>query len=185
MSLTVPSARLVANALITPWGPESIGVAANCAISAVATPTSQAWPVNNKAFYYPFSLATSAIVLKLFWVNGATVNAANNIDVAIYDSSFNRLVSTGSTAQGTASIAQEVDVTDLTLARGSYFLGMACSTTAATFSMHSTGTTQIGRIIGVLEQTSALALPNPATPAVCSATWIIPQFGAALRTLVA
>jgi len=185
MSYNAARAKVEATVFITPWGVESIGPVLNNALMPVVTPASTAWPVNNKAFYIPFVLAKSATVLKLFWANGATVAGTNNIDVGIYDASGNRLVSTGSTAQGTASIVQEVDVTDTILGRGQYFLAMSCSNTAATFSLSSSSTTQVGRLIGILEQTSALPLPNPATLAVCSATFVVPQFGAALRTLAA
>jgi hypothetical protein len=95
------------------------------------------------------------------------VSASYNIDCGIYADAGRkpgaRLVSTGSTAQGTASQVQFVDVTDTTLAPGLYWLALACSSSSATFFRTSLGAA--ANALHMFQQTSALALPATATPA--------------------
>lgn len=110
------------------------------------SPTSAAWPTADKAFFFPIVLNYPAVVTEFLWVNGATVNASYNIDVGLWiandaDSSTGTLLcSTGSTAQGTASVVQAAapSAGNYTIGAGLYWCGMTVDTTSATISRAST-----------------------------------------------
>lgn len=150
-------------------------------LSSTST-SSTAWPTANMAFYIPFQLAGPILVRKLWWHNGTTVGT-NNLDAGIYDEEFNRLASTGGTLSAGASALQEVDITDLYLPRGRYYLALACNGTTAT--VNAAGTSGgVMSITGCAQQASAYTLPNPAVPATVTGA-MIPCVGLAARTLVA
>jgi hypothetical protein len=120
----------------------------------------------NRAVYLPILVPTTCVVRRLWWANGATVSASYNVDVGIYlDAGYKpgtRLLSTGSTAQGTASQVQFVDVTHTPLAPGRYWLAIACSSGSATFFRI---TPTYGDEMLRFQQATAMALPSSATPA--------------------
>ena len=132
-----------------------------------AAPSDQTVAASNLAHYYAIVIPTTCIVRRMWWANGSTVSASYNIDAGIYrDAGFQpvaRLVSTGSTAQGTASQVQFVDVTDTTLPPGLYWLAITCSSGSATLFSTYPAPQAIGKTIGY-EQFSALPLPSSATP---------------------
>jgi hypothetical protein len=102
----------------------------------------------------------------LWWVNGATVNASYNVDCGIYADAGKkpgvRLVSSGSTAQGTASEVQFVNVTDTTLMPGLIWLALVCSSTSAT--LFRVAGSAIYDALFRMQEAAALPLPATATP---------------------
>lgn len=146
------------------------------------TSASVAWPSANQAIYVPILIPQTATFIKAFWANGTAV--AGNVDVGLYNSSFVRVASTGSTAQSGTSDLQEVDITDFTIGPGHYYLGISASSGSATFYAYTA--TDAARLpyCGVLQEASALPLPAPATP-VAVTQLILPLFGFSRRTLVA
>lgn len=150
-------------------------------------PASTTYPAANRALYTPVYFSRPATILKLFVVNGATSNG--NVDVAVYSEASGggpgtRLVSAGSTAQGTVSVVQEFDIADLTVGRGVYYLGIASDSATATFFSAATNINGKSSFAGVLQQATAFPLPATATPAVVS-NGTIPIIGVAFRTLAA
>lgn len=135
-------------------------------ISGIFNTATLAWPAANLAMYIPFTIANTITAVKMFWINGATVGT-DSIDVGIYDSEQNRLVSIGPTLTSGANAVQIVDITDTTLQPGTYYFGFSMSGTTDRFIFASSGA-PIPRLAGVYEQTSAGTLPNPATFAVNS-----------------
>lgn len=137
-----------------------------------SAPSSGAYEIANRAIYYPLIVPSACVARRMWWVNGSTVNASYNIDVGIYaDAGYKpgvKLVSTGSTAQGTASQVQFVDVTDTTLAPGRYWLAIVCSTVSATV-FRVTVAANIDALLR-FEEASALPLPATATPVESSNT---------------
>jgi len=75
---------------------------------------------------YPVAVTEPYRVRRLWWLNGTSV--AGNVDVAIYDAAGVQLISTGSTVQSGTNNIQSVAV-DYTLGIGSYWLGLATSST--------------------------------------------------------
>lgn len=137
-----------------------------------SAPASGAWEDANRAVYQPILLPASCVVRRLWWANGGTVSASYNVDVGVYaDSGYGpgtRLISTGSTAQGTASVVQFVDVTDTVLAPGLYWLAIACSSTSATFARCAITAAPAPPYRH--QQLSAFPLPATATPVMSTGT---------------
>ena len=136
------------------------------------------WPTANKAFYMPFRLSTPITVAQLWWHNGTKVGTPN-VDAGIYaygaDGGMRRIVSTGSTAQGTSSVVQAVNVTDFYLAPGLYAFALVMDANSS--GMMNSGTdSRIGRLMSVSVQTSAFALPVTATPTIYDTSYL-PQCG--------
>lgn len=151
----------------TQWMLPGIGFNIDYAVTNIAT--SGAWPTANKAFYLPFVIPEPVIVTQLATWNGAT--ASGNIDIGIYDSSGTRIVSAGSTAQSGTNTLQTFNITDTTLGRGAFYLGIAKNDTTGTIFRSATQTV-LYRVWGILEQTSAFALPATATFALLSANFV-------------
>jgi len=83
--------------------------------------------------------------------------------VGIYDTGFNRLVSTGSTvASGTASI-QSVAAA-VTLQTSNYWLAIACDNVTEQIENHVIGLPN-NKMMGMLSAASSFPLPNPIVPA--------------------
>ena len=155
--------------VVTPFHYESTGRAS--ASSGLATlPTlggaaSTAWTAANKALFYPFRLTGWAIAYQLlFWV-GAT--SSGNLDVGIFDSNKNKIVSAGSTAMSaTVNTVQELNITDTVLAPGEYLLGAAVdNTTGTVFAVAASDEISLSNY-PIYEQASltAAALTDPAVP---------------------
>lgn len=119
-----------------------------------------AWPSANLAIFIPFRVAAPYTVQQIYWQNMATING--NIDVGIYDSEGNKIVSSGSTAQSGATALQSISITPTTLRRGQYYLAMAFDNATATVRAGSSAAT-LYRAIGVLSMVSAFPLPSTAT----------------------
>lgn len=134
-----------------------------------SAPASLTYESANNGAYFPILVPGPCIIRRLWWANGSTVSASYNVDVGIYaDGGYKpgaKIISTGSTAQGTATEVQFVDVTDTTLAPGLYWLAIACSSTSATFFGVATNTVYNA----VTRFTQATALPLPATATVAEA----------------
>lgn len=103
------------------YGPSLMGVTAG-------VPTSGAQFTQHglgEAMLFPFSLDVRATVVKGWWMNGATVTAATNVDVGVYDSEFNLIVAAGFTAQSGTDTLQEADLTDTDIGPGDYWCALA------------------------------------------------------------
>lgn len=132
---------------------------------------SGAWEAANRAVYFPLIVPAPCVIRRLWWVNGASVSASYTIDCGLYaDAGYKpgaRIVSTGDTAQGTATNVQFVDVADTAIAPGRYWLALACSATGATFFRGAaTGLAPLGADAAMrMNQSTARPLPATATPA--------------------
>lgn len=122
-----------------------------------------AWPAANLVIYVPFWLSEPLTVTKLWLAIGAP---AGTIDVGIYDSVGNLLVSAGSTTVTASAALQVMDVTDTTLNRGNYYFGTVASTVTTLTIERYTPAAGICQAFGLLEQTSAAPpLATNASPA--------------------
>lgn len=141
-----------------------------------------AWPSSNLAFFVPFTVGAPIIAQKMFWENGATVGT-NTVDVGIYDSQGNRLVSLGATTTSGVSSIQTAAITPTTLETGLYYMAMVMNGTTDTVWRTAPSFTTLGRILGVLSQTTASPLPATATM-VGSTTAYIPFIGITSNTVI-
>lgn len=154
-SLARPNGRI-----LHPWCPEFCGYERTSFSLASST-----WFSANDPLAVGFVLREAATIQRLGTINGSA--AGDNWDVGVYDLSWNRLISTGSTTGVGNSAAQYVDVTDTPLMPGRYWAVMARDTITANRQMFaSTGTTTIPplEMCGIFDSaTDAFPLPNPLT----------------------
>lgn len=115
---------------ITPFHSESIGDAYRGGGGSAMSSASSGAFTDDQIYYYPFIIHESAIAVKMAYLVGAT--ASGNVDLGIYDSQWNLLVSTGLTAQGTINVLQELDITDTLLNPGIYFMAIKCTSGTGT-----------------------------------------------------
>lgn len=157
--------------VITPWHPESLAAPLSKGTSALALGNTASTAVGtiNQAWFYPFRLYETATVVKLSLVIGAT--AAGNIDIGVYDAQGNLLVSSGSTAQGSTSTLQSIDVTDTTLQPGTYWMAvMGSDATGTWFARLAADELLVPYAYALQQTTGGFGLPNPATMSRSSAT---------------
>lgn len=150
----------LAPAIIDGWTRHGTG-----SFGALGGATSQAWPANNKAYYYPFTLGTWVTLYQFYFWVGAT--SSGNIDVGVYTAEKQKIISAGSTGMSaTVNTVQTLNVTDTVLPPGDYLVAGACSTTAGTcFRSSQALADEIAlSLLPIYEQASALALPDPAVP---------------------
>lgn len=145
------------------------------------------WYSANKGVWEPIYVPSVTVAKRMWWFNGTTVNASYNVEAGIYRDGGNKpgakLITTGSTAQGTASTVQFADITDTTLTPGLYWLFMSCSSTSATFQRSNAGDTDEWDLF-VFEQASIGpgSAPATATPAQYAGT-VIYLFGFSTTTI--
>lgn len=161
-----PAPSLPAPPILTPFHPDSIG-SANQILnnSSAAAAASATWAAANTGFFYPFTLTQFATAYKLLFYVGAT--SSGNIDMGIYDSQFNRIVSMGSTAMSASTNAvQALDITDTLLSPGDYFLAVACDNTTGTCFRIAVSADEVALSSFPIYQKGSLTgptLPNPVT----------------------
>lgn len=170
-----PTFTLPARPSITPFHDESLGVP--IAAIASSSPASAAWVTAQTGLYVPFVIAEPVLCKKLFWYNGAT--ASGNVCVAVYTDDGKRLVTTGSTAQATINVIQEVDVTDTLIPAGRNWMALAGGATTLTF-FSIAPTLAMLRALGCYTQATlgtSPALPDPAVWVSPATAEKIPIFG--------
>lgn len=161
--------------IISPWSVESIGLLVRATVSTVNA-ASAAYPAANVALFYPFALKMPTTITKVFAENGAS--AANNVDIGVYDEYGTRIFSTGSTARAGTTTAQVIDVTDITIGPGRFYMAIAQDNTTGSYLANSGGSTINAKMFGIYEQTTAFPLPATATFATYArASTYIPFFG--------
>lgn len=135
-----------------------------------------AWASANAAYYFPMWLSEPTTITQAFFETGT---ASGNVDLGIYDATFVRKVSSGSTAASVTNGTQVINLTDTLLDRGYYWMAMAADNTTLTVRRVSVGLGYV-RLLGFFQQASAFALPATATPAAI-ATTSMPIFGFTTR----
>lgn len=131
--------------------------------------TSTAWPTAKMITYMPFSMPSSMTVIRMGWMNGATVNAGNLVQAGVYNAAWALVGSCTATAQGTLSSLQVVTPTSFTLVGNTqYYAALTCDLVAgagtSTFGCMTAG--GIGQVAccGVLGETpGTFGLPSNAT----------------------
>lgn len=179
-----PAYRLPPPPVLTPYHPDSLG---NSVLAATSTDTfgntlSTAWPTSNLAFFYPFQLYDFATAYQLLWFVGGT--AAGNIDVGIYDSQANLIISAGSTAMSaTINTVQELNIADTALRPGEYFLAGGCTLNTGTVFARSIGDELVLSSRLMYEQATAVPLPAAAAPVLPTGVgMLLPVIGIQFRS---
>lgn len=143
-----------------------------------AGPASQAWGTANLALYFPVTIQAPVVFTHACVANGAT--ASGNVDIGLYDDAWNRLTSTGSTAQSGTGTVQVIDITDILVPPGRYYIALALSSATGTVQANASGNAMLGASMGWAQEASALPLPSTATPARYAQTFA-PWFGFSRR----
>ena len=164
-----PSGHGCGDAVISTAGDQSIGVPLYK--GGFGSPSGVNYVTANLAVFIPFGVPEAVTVTKLWFSNGAAV--AGLLDVAIYDPAGTRLVSTGSTGQSGTNRIQVVDVGDIALGRGVYYLAISSDTSGATQKVFAAApAAAIGQAMGLLQQASAFVLPATATFAAFTSAFV-------------
>lgn len=146
--------------------PEASGSArTHLATSSLGAAGSLTW-TPDLAFFYPFLLTDWAVAKQLLFFVGSV--SSGNIDMGIYTSQGNRIVSAGSTAMGTTNTVQELNITDTTLAPGEYALGVVCDDGSGSCQRTSFADEDANASFYLLEQQDVTSATLPAT-----ATWSV------------
>jgi hypothetical protein len=148
----------------------------------IATSSVVAWGTANRAIYVPVRVPRRCVVRELGAINGTT--GAGNSDIGIYDASGVRLASTGSTAKTAATEVQAIDVTDLTIGPGLYYMALNNSTTTDTFGAVSWAAPYPAAAGVLTEALGSVTLPATATWAVDNTLTFIPGITALFVTEV-
>lgn len=142
-----------------------------------------AWPSANRAIFVPFTTPAPFLVRKVFWLNGSAVSG--NADFGLYTRDGTRLMSTGSTAQSGTTTYQTVDVTDLLLLPGAYYMAFALDNATGQLYRINPNTAALNQLMGSALQNSAFPLPATATLATVSGgSASAPLIGITSRTVV-
>lgn len=149
------------------------------AIAGGSTPSSGAFPAANDALLVPFCLNQSALIKRLFAINGGT--ASGNIDMGIYAESGAKIVSIGSTAQSGTTTVQFFDITDTFLGPGRYYIAVAMDNTTGTLFRANPSVARL-QTLGMAKQATAFALPTSITFATVTALYL-PLIGAEISEI--
>lgn len=146
----------------TTWG----HIFGNYATSSAVT--GRAFIAANAVQYQPVFVPSACVARRLWWANATS--GSYNVSAAIYASTASgepgaKIIECGSTAQGTSNEVQFVDITDTSLAPGTYWIALAGSSG----SLLILGVVQPNQAWNALlqfQQTSITlgALPATATP---------------------
>jgi len=154
--------RLARQGRIITTADEEFGCAS--VMSMGGTTVSGSWPSANDPCAVPFTITEALVVTHLGWRNGS--GAGSNHDIGIYDEAWNRLVSAGSSAAGTSSLWNFVNVTDTPIAAGRYYLVKNIDSTTANRARYWSHAATLGfmTMLGMKETaTDSFPLPNPLT----------------------
>lgn len=133
------------------------------------TPSAAAWPLNNLAVGYPFRAVVPLTIKQFWWVNGSTLSG--NIDMGVYDIDGNLITSiwfqngNAAVAQAGSSAFQGFTLaTPWTFGPGIFYVMFAASSSTGVFwRLAPLGGVSVQRMLGMVQQVSALPLPTTAT----------------------
>jgi len=138
------------------------------------TGSSNTWFAANCPYAVPFVLNSAVTAYQIGWSNGSS--AGGNFDAGIYDTSWNRKVSAGSTVGSGANSWQFVDVADTFLAAGSYYFVLCLDNVTANRvgTLANNSVNQASQILAGIQDsaTTAFPLPDPLTNMALVATAI-------------
>jgi hypothetical protein len=158
------------DAMVSNYGPSFAAGIVDMGLYNVGSLASTAWFAANCPAAYPFVVNEPKVIYQLGWMNGSA--AGGNWDVGVYDTSWNRLISAGSTGGASNSTYQFVNVTDTPIKPGRYYLvGVHDVTTANHVNASVAQGLSIQNMTGAQDSaTAALPLPDPLTNMVATAT---------------
>jgi len=130
----------------------------------------------NHAYLVPFLIQQPHTFSNMF-IYCAAGGGANHVDLGIYDNTFHRLCSTGSTVNpvSTAGIIA-LTSSPITLQPGQYYFGFAVDSATPSY-LSITTAVAFNWLLGVKEMAAAFPLPATITPAIPTTSAGFPVFG--------
>jgi hypothetical protein len=144
--------------------------------------TGDSWPSVNMAIYVPYLVQARGTVRKLWYYSTST--GGGNIDIGLYDATGTRLASSGSTAKSLTSAPVVLDVTDVVIGPGIYYVALVASSATSNNFWAWLPSAPMAAAIGVYTEASALPLPATATFALTQTLAYVPVMGMFLNTAV-
>lgn len=170
---------------IHPWSFESLGhYLCSSGCTTFQAIVSAVYPAANQIIYVPFQVYSPLLATAVWWCNGATVGG--NADVGIYTADGTKVVSLGSTLQGTANAHKFSTITNTLLSEGLWYMAFWLDSGTPKTMLRGVGSTNLAGMSmacgGVLEE-NAGSLPAVAT-FVSSTSNYIPLFGISTRSFM-
>ena len=175
-----PSDPVANGRILTPGSPE-FSSCGGLWLNDTAQVSGQ-WNTANDPSAVAFTLPRGGLVKQLGWVNGTA--AGGNHDIGIYDTSWNRLVSAGSTVGSGNSVWQWVNVADTELAAGRYHLAIVrdnITLNRVMYYVHAQQTYAFEFMGGSGSTTDSFPLPNPLVGMGTPTLTLVPVMGIAFR----
>lgn len=161
--------------VVHPYLLDSCGLGIAGGLTQLGSLSSAVWPEASRAYLFPIKIGEITTLTKAWSVNGTVVSG--NLDIGLYDAAGTRLLSTGSTAQAGTSTLQIVDITDVTIPAGHYYLALAEDNAAATF-LRGSWPISAQNFAGVLSiDPDVFPLPATVTPTTLGGGNYTPLFG--------
>lgn len=175
--------RLGRKIVVGTWTPE-FSVFSHVRHNSVAISTGL--PAANDPYAFPFRMSEPVTVRELMVYNGSS--AGGNVDMGIYNTSWARLVSAGTTGGTGNSLWQIMNVTDTPLEENrTYYLVLVRDNATANRQRSFSGSLTVSQnaLAGVQDSTTdAFPLPDPLTNmALAAAITQIPVMGFSCRVL--
>ena len=166
--------------LVHPWAHAALGV--DLQAMGQGTFGSQTWTAN-LAVYIPFTLARPKTIAKFFWANGGTLGG--NTDVGVYSFGLTKLSSSGPTANSGVSDLQVVDVTDLVIGPGRYWLALTCDSGTQIFGSCDSVNVSAQDCLGIKQEAAGYSSGLKASPTLSAPTvQSVPMFGFTPRSVI-
>ena len=166
---------------IHPWSLEAIGTDLTAQAKYLSAAASAVYPTAGLGLFIPFTLTQNIVIRQLFAYIGGV--ASSGVCVAVYDSCWNRICTSGSTATGTINAIQAFDITDVSTGPGNYYIAISASTATQSFFSCAMAANIFPALTGMFQQAAAYPLPSTATPVQIAGNYI-PVIGLTTRQVL-
>jgi hypothetical protein len=169
------SQRRVRAVVISPAAPLALGygVKNHTSLGSVA------YPVANKALFYPFRIEENT-KLNIGWMESVGNSNGVHVDIGVYDRTYTKIQTLGSTVWTNATGIQDfTGWTALTLGPGRYYAAIAMDSTGGGVKCFKdgSGSGALFRMMGCVAKTSAFALPSGTVAPATYGDDCLPIFG--------
>lgn len=169
-----PPNILAASMLMPMIGITSLNGAGNIRNISAGQAASGVWSLANRAIFVPFFFPATITVKRMWVVTGAT-GGTDSRSIGLYREDGTQIVVSANTVAGTANQVQFIDITDTTLAPGSYYVAMSQNGVTATM-FRPPHTVEQERVFAV-QMAAAYPLPATATFTAITSSTSIPLMG--------
>jgi hypothetical protein len=169
------TARRTRQVIISPASPLALGYG----VKNHTNLGSVAYPAANKALFYPFR-CEEPTKLNIAWMESVGNGNGVHVDVGVYDSTYTKIQTLGSTNWTNATGIQDFTTwTALTLGPGRYYAAIAMDSTSGGVKIFKdgSGNGSLFRMMGCVAKTTAFALPSGTVAPATYGDDALPIFG--------